>query len=635
MTPNPPHVLVDLRRPGLTLSSIDRILTSLAEAEAERSDLLGGLHFVVSEACRDAVELAVDASCIASMDHEPIIAANRALDAAANESAGLLVLSGTSFPSAASLLAMQQVFSRDPYFAFAIPRQSADGVGLITKLDSDGGDPLVATIPREARQALPEYDLIPDYVGDAVLIRGCVVRDFESLDERLATLWGGVRELIARARRVGFRCVVVNRATVTVFDRLQRFEAENGDRNELCRRYLEMPGLDEEWKHSSLHEYQTLLGRAYSASAKVSKTLLIDLSDLDVTFNGTSEAIIGLLWGFKGCRRDWQISLLVSDAAAKFHALQHYFPEFSIVWPDPIGRHTAVLRPIQPWSMAQLERLHRMGLFNFVMMFDTILNEIRVGAPLGLASVWAHLARSADGILYISRFTRDRFRTRFPLDESVDECVSHLAFHPGDYCRNPAAREGEFIFVVGNGYPHKWMEPTVRDLVDAFPYQQFRTLGYQSSEVPQLIGLPSGRLGLDAIDSLYSNAKVIVYPSQYEGFGFPVIRGLSYGKTVVARRSELLLELAERYDGPGRLLAYESREELVDMVGHVLHGLEVDPVPLGSALAPGTGPDSQVDIAERILAFIENRTSKPESSNWLRRQVAFEMAAVYHATRTD
>ena len=648
------HVLIDLSLSGLAAANIEAILDSVSgtalasepETEVEALDERSGdpgraaprfdaVRILVRESDRAEVMERSDAAWKLDFSVDPIAAANASLGAAAECGADLLVLRGTGAPTKASLQAMSALFERDPFFAFVTPRYSRLGGELVRKLDSKRGDPLLATLPMSAIRSLPEYHLFSDQISDAVLVRENVVRDFETLDAEFDTLWGGLRDLMARARRVGFRSVIANHAFVANYAEIP--DPSTDDRQRIYTRYPEVRELDEEWDFSPIHEYESLIGRAQSASTELSKTLLLDLSDLGPGFNGTSEAVIGLLRGLQECRSDWKISLLVSPEVAQFHDLDSHFPKFEHVWSDSAGRYTAVLRPIQPWALNQLERLHRLGLFNFVVMFDTITNEIRQQSPLGLEQVWAQLAKSVDGLLYISHFTRDRFRTRFPVHESVDECVSSLSCHPGDYCQTQANTEGnaegDFIFVVGNDYPHKWLAPTIADLVSAFPYQSFKSLGFHDQGIPQLSGLPSGEIGQDTVDRLYSDARIIVFPSQYEGFGFPVIRGLSYGKTVIARRTKLLDELAGRYRGPGRLLAFETRTDLVELVGRVLHGLDVEEMPLGNELAPTAVPDTHVDVAAKTLRFIENRIAKPTSSNWSLRQAFFDAANVYHMTR--
>ena len=50
--------------------------------------------------------------------------------------------------------------------------------------------------------------------------------------------------------------------------------------------------------------------------------------------------------------------------------------------------------------------------------------------------------------------------------------------------------------------------------------------------------LGSGKLTRQRLRDLYANARVVVYPSYYEGFGLPVIDTLALGKAVVVLDSE-------------------------------------------------------------------------------------------------
>jgi len=631
MSDVPVHVLVDLASQSLNDASVDRILASITPRGDDAVDepICDRVRVVIA----GRTKLAEDGDPRFSIvsNETPSEVARRALDEAARRGARLLVLFGAALPSRRGLAELGRALDRDPYFAFALPRVSLVEAELLAKLDDRYGDPEIASIPESVMDSLPESMLVDDVLFSAVLIDAPVVRDFEPLDPGPGTLWGAIRELMARARRVGFRTVVSNRASVWAPCVTQPDAHARADLARIEERYPEVAELERDWARAGFHEYESLLARSQSASLDVHRTLLIDLTDLGAMFNGTSEAVTGLLWGLKALKTDWRISLWVAPHVAAFHGIERYFPEMERVWPEPRSRFTAVFRPIQPWSLQQIERLHRLGLFVFVMMFDTILAEGRVGAPPALDAAWRTLARVADGLFYISRFTRDRFRTRYPVDPSVSESVTLLSAHPGDYCASPAEGSDEYIFVVGNRLVHKWLEPTIRDLSEAFPYQPLKALGFESRDLPQVSGIPSGETGQDAVDRLYREARLIVYPSQYEGFGIPVIRGLANGRTVVARRTDLLEELAANYRGPGTLHAYETRAELVERVAEVLHGVPREGMVLGADLAPDVSPASQVDVARQVLAMIEDRVGKAHASNWHRRQEVFEFAASYLA----
>ncbi len=619
------RVLVDMATGGPDGAAIESVLRSL------RADGEDGLFAGVDILLAPDAELpqAVDPSWQIVRTEDPVGAASRAFQHAASAGSRLLVLLGTAGPGRAGLAELGRSLERDPFFGFALPRVSLVADEFLAKLDERFGDPEINSLPASVLSSLPESELVDDVLFGAVLIDADVVRDFEPLDTSLGTVWGSVRELMARARRVGFRTVLSNRSVVRAPGPRQPDAEARVEEARLAERYPEIHELAEDWAASGRHEHEALLARCHSASVDVRRTLIVDLTDLGAMFNGTSEAVIGLLWGLKSLRTDWRISLWVAPHVVAFHGLDRYFPEFKRVWPAPTSRYTAVFRPIQPWSIRQVEQLHRLGFFVFVMMFDTILHESRVGAPVALGKVWETLARTADGLFYISRFTRDRFRMRFPVDPSVSESVTLLSTHPGDFCEGPTEACDDYLFVVGNQLAHKWLEPTIRDLAESFPYQPIKALGFEEPSLSQLSGIPSGHLAREAADRLYRDARLIVFPSQYEGFGIPIVRGLAHGKTVVARRTELLEELAGHYRGPGTLHAYTTRAELVERVAEVLHGVGREGMPLGGDLAPGVAPPAQSDVAGQVLALIEDRVSKPHASNWRRRQELFEFAAAH------
>jgi glycosyltransferase involved in cell wall biosynthesis len=138
--------------------------------------------------------------------------------------------------------------------------------------------------------------------------------------------------------------------------------------------------------------------------------------------------------------------------------------------------------------------------------------------------------------------------------------------------------------VIGDDFDHKAVAPTFDLLSMAFPCQDIIALGPASVTSPRVRTLPSATLAEPAIGRLYADVRLVVFPSYYEGFGFPLMIGFSYDRTVVARRSLLLDEIASRYRGPGRLVAYDTPLELAERVGCLLHGEECPTEPLGGAL---------------------------------------------------
>ncbi len=266
-------------------------------------------------------------------------------------------------------------------------------------------------------------------------------------------------------------------------------------------------------------------------------------------------------------------------------------------------------------------------------MLDTIAWDILFEAPASLGAAWTFLADYSDGLLYNSDYTRKHFIRRFGQADGRTDYVLHHSFDPRDYTNGDLTRTAtepsdEYLFVVGNNYDHKNLRATVDLLSSAFPFRKLIALGLLSHPGDNVECLPSGSLAANKIDELFAGARLIVFPSLYEGFGFPVLKGLSYGRNVVARHSELLSEVAAQYRGPGELFGYSTSAELVGLTGKILHNVPVESIPLGSALGQTRQPKSWDSIAIDLISFIEAQMANSERL-WLKRERAIRQLEAY------
>ena len=131
----------------------------------------------------------------------------------------------------------------------------------------------------------------------------------------------------------------------------------------------------------------------------------------------------------------------------------------------------------------------------------------------------------------------------------------------------------------------------------------------------------SGGVPEVAMHQLYAGARVVIFPSFYEGFGFPILSTLAYGGTVVVRRSALVEEIAARVRGGGRIVPFDRRDDLLEIVGRILHGEAVDTLPLGTAVGEH-GPLTWRDVAERVMTFLGDVTRSVSRSRWQAREHA-------------
>lgn len=566
-----------------------------------------------------------------------------ALVAAAFDRASLLVLFGSVEVSREALEALGAPLAADPYFGVAAPRfETSDREGVLPVGAVGGAPGGNARVARSSLSAQPEWAWAETRLEPAMLVRPELVRLFADPEagEGWCSVGGATLDLLDRARRLGFRVLRSHRALAKIDldwgDPAAQIPAEDRARLEVA---ADPKGIGAE----SVSGF----GAAAEAEAwparpdgDVQRSMLLDLSDLGAVYNGTSDATLSLLTGLASTRAHWEVDLLVEPGVAAFHGLSTHAPGFRHVWPAPTRRYTVAFRPIQPWSLGQVERLHELGFFVFVTMFDTILADSGMAPALRLDLVWQATAELVDGIAYISAFTQDRFRARYPLADGVDEQVSLLPTTQEDLGARPTTIAGDpsegFILIIGNDLPHKWVEPTVRDLVAAFPGEDFRALGFQDPRIPQLGGFKSGTLVPEVVDGLYRDAGLLVFPSLYEGFGIPVLRGLAEGKTVVARAGALLEEVAAHARGPGRLIAYDGREALTEIVARLRKGgrlpASAKVLSLGSALSSDASGVTARRYAETILGMIDRRVAEPNVRHRLARVRFFERLAYDRAT---
>jgi glycosyltransferase involved in cell wall biosynthesis len=555
---------------------------------------------------------------------EALAVSSCALEAAARSKRSLAVIMAPILATNEPIAALIEALYADPMFGFAVPRVQ-DPEGRLKKLSACLGDPEIEYLPRVLLSSLPERYIVPELVGSCFVLRREVVANFGALDNRFDTTAGAWLHYLCRARRVGFRGVIVNSSVVdsAVSATDVTLSPTANDYWNVHGQFPDVGFARQEFRELPAHEYESLIARAFSTDESRRKTLLVDARGLPPFYNGTADCILGLLHGLSECASDWQIGVLIKPEASAFHQISARYPQWTIFENVPKQHFSVALELSQPWEVQTLVELHGLALFNFYLMLDTISWDILYNGPLHevLETTWRFVAEHADGILYISDYTRQRFAMRFPPSPSVRHYVSYLSFHHEDYLEPGAAPpvDGEYILVVGNNLDHKWVAPTVELLATGFPFHSFQALGCGSLNLPNVKSIRSGDLSDLEAAELYARARIVVFPSFYEGFGFPVIAGLSYGKAVVARRSSLLDELAARCRAQGRLYAFSDTIELLDIVGHLLRGEQVASMPLGGTLEENHEPLLWRDIASNMLDFIGASLQAPLQSHWQQR----------------
>lgn len=534
----------------------------------------------------------------------------------------LLVLFGAVLPAADVLERLLAGLALDPLVGFAQPRftQGADALWPLP-----GATDAAGPLPRHVEALLPEHYLTTERLAACLVARREAVAGFAADPAPAASLPEALQSELCRARRRGFRNLVLNRVAV---------EAAAGEspyprldpraRSALEARHPDATTADELFTGAAHQRFERVVAHARRPRPGAAVPVLLDCRGVPARHNGTSEAILGLLAGVRELAPAWETDLLFRPDAAEYHRCSSG-GGLRVLTALPERSYAAAVRLDQPWHLSTVAELHRRACVVSFHMLDTIAWDIASPAAREAERAWRFVAERSDGLLFNSAFTQARFEFRFPTASDVLRAVTH---HATGTARTPARRDapGEHLLVFGNDLEHKAVAVTVDVLRRGFPYQPIVAVGPTALEEGRfLTSFSSGRLPAEQIERLVASARVVVFPSFYEGFGLPVVQALALGRPVVVRASPLWREIAGICRGPGRLLEFVAPHELVELVARTIEGERVPGLPLGAALGPAQAVGWR-DCAARIVDHVERAIAGFDGRRWFAREHALEVA---------
>lgn len=567
----PVHVFID----------VSRCAHDAAVGEIEwlqRPDALGGLVERATVATRKPLDLPKGWTGA----QEPATrVCERAFINAAGHGAHLLVVFDGARPTSDAIGSLAGTLAIDPLFGLAHPRfADADGRRVTPPMTT--GDASQSGVARDVLALVAAFYLTTEYLSPCFLIRRELVANLAPRLEGWTDVKGLLTEYAVRARRIGFRTVVSNRVVVRL-DPCPAGSAElRPDNADLAVVKSAFPEVDRARCHFSrlaAFEQEQLVSQFFDGPYQ----WLLDGRNLIASVNGTVKAALGICDGLFATRPGPQTTLWVSAAAADYHRLEHRYAGWRVIRKTPADRFGAAFRLSQPWQLTEALDLHALAPVNVFLMNDTIAWDVVYPAMPGLEATWTYVATHADGVLFISEFSRQRFLARFALSPSVRTAVVHHSLDPADYVTRSArtASPEPYWLIVGNPYDHKYVKPTLDLMTRSFPRKRLIAFGDRGpTRGPYVTQLESGPIEESQMQGLYSNAEIVVFPSFYEGFGLPLVNALAYGSTVVARDSALVREIGGAYQGPGRLVVYENETDLIDHLSRLAHSRPVPEVAL-------------------------------------------------------
>ena len=563
---------------------------------------------------------------------------SEALSAAGRDHVPLLVMLGPVDVTADAIGVLRKTIERDPLFGFAVPRTACARGCCLARLSRHGlGD--VEWLPRRMLAELSDDELIVEVAAPSILVASDVTGNFGPMDRRFEGIVAAMLHYMASARRCGFRTILCNRCVVGVpglaCDASARpAVSDPPPQDGMLLREL-VPELERSWDQSraaSQEQCETLCATRYIIGRTDARpSLLLDARNVGPFYNGTTQAVLGTAQALHALEPKWDVAMLANAEGAAFHRLGETYRGWPLYTSPPDRSFTVGFRPSQPWHIQEMVDLHRVSLFNIYLMLDTIAWDVTHSAPDHLEGTWQFLAEHADALLFDSTFTQQRFRERFPTGSPIPSLVTHFSFDPRDYTLSDlssSAVSEPFILVIGNHLEHKDVRHTVGTLASAFPFRRIRALGPAPWISSFVTAQHSGQIPELELHRLYATADYVVFPSFYEGFGFPILTALGYGKTVLVRRSALVDEIAGHCESRGRLIVYDRREDLAEIVGRLIHGEPVPEHPLGGLRGNGRIRGWR-DMASDIVTFFEALLADASCRRWIGRERAVRQLISY------
>jgi len=576
---------------------------------------------------------------------------NLAVAEAVGRKLDLILLNSDTVVLPGAFSEMVRVSRLDAMIAFVNPRSDNATLATLPVAHRVGGTGAFALEAYTALAGkLPDFSYVPTAVGFCMLIRWHILAEFGGLDEVFGAGYNEENDLVMRAGRCGYRAVLANKALV-------RHEGEKSfSLADISKEVLEPTNraiLDARYP-----EYGRFTSAYFSSPEATAEWLLSTLvpdSDgrLDLAFDfssfaprhaGTYQAGRELLQAaVASWSGEFNIHVLCSPDVYAFHN----YAEFGVPRRDPHGpeRFAVIFREGQPYDWRSIEQLVLKGAVIGIEMLDTISIDCTQLTSQALFNIWQFSMTHSDLLVAPSAQSMTQVVNRFQIPERMVRVESPLSLDLGDYrlskaeaTAKSAARQA-VLLVIGNHFPHKYLVPTANALARAFADRKVLALGQTKPSMAEpfnpyglpnlnndvnLVGIDVGHHTEEEFAAFYTDSDVIVFPSHYEGFGYPLMNALAAKRPVFVRRLPVFEELWESQARNPNVHFYETTADLIERL-RVLPGWQE---PQANP-APGNGAErSAREIHAGIKAAIARADYRTIVDRLRAVQFMTEMAAI-------
>lgn len=488
--------------------------------------------------------------------------ANLAINMAKKSQKHLILMNSDARPTSNCISEMLQILELDEKIGFVSPR--TDNCSISTIAVENKSQSVTKAFHELISPKYSRYSFSPVSPGFMLLVRNKTIVQFDNLSKDFEPGYEEENDWQLRSGKAGWRCVLANWA-FAYHGGSQSFDTK---KNVLSLKHFELIKQKHPHYPTLLEKYRsgnTFLSDQLIANSE-SKAILISCPNMNDHHDGTSRHAKELIEAFsRTYGQDYEITVLAKKDAIHFHKLDNIAnvkAVTEIAAASDKGFSTTQrffefgLMIGQPFQREPLEVLRRSSSVIGIHMLDCIWLDIPELFSQLDDCLWESAIETSDTLFVNSEYTKKLFINRYNIDFIEKFKVNYPSLNAVEYSfkideksssfdqNHKRKFEKDYILVMGNKFPHKNLIEAAEALADKIPNLDIIAIGAERIDSKSRVKyFSSGNLSENLLDKLFANAHSIVFPSYYEGFGFPIMHALEHSKTIFVRDYELNHEI--------------------------------------------------------------------------------------------
>lgn len=404
---------------------------------------------------------------------------------------------------------------------------------------------------KTAKRYLPRYSVNIDEGAFCVLIKRDVLKLLGLFNTEYRSIEYALMDFYYSINQYGFSAITAHHSLYSFNDRKSKHE-NSADKEMFTAKFPYSSNNEVRYAQYNTNQFIKFL-RVMDEDYYQKKRILFDCRIMPASHCGTSEYQISLYNAFYSLFKDkYDIFMLVTHEADEYHRLSDKFE--NIIYPDTVeGTFHLGLAPNQLMFFDSQLPMNNNCLKIVQTMYDIIIHRVDEhlsNENMVRAKDVEFGIMLSDGIVFISDYTKNDFMARFADVERLQD--KHFkVIYPATGFNMPKRNDyvlpfNDYFLIVGNNFKHKAIADTIETIRNL--EHNFIILGgdtiYNS---PTIYCYKSGHLEEDLLSYIFANCKAIIFPSLYEGFGFPLVMGFRYSKRVLIKNNDLNRELLNNF----------------------------------------------------------------------------------------